>query len=105
MKPFDDAHLEALAKWFDAGVSVYRSPQVKKLHVGAAQGIRNAIKVHTEVSQRVVDLSTENHLLHYELGKFRKALQHARDTRPNENYLTVSLDVSAVDALLGGSKR
>lgn len=104
--PFDEPAMESLAKWHDAGAKKFRvNATLGDSHRAAAAVIRNSITENNTLHERCLAQDVEIHRLNYELGKFRTALQHARDTRPNANYLTVSLDVSEVDALLGGSKR
>lgn len=110
--PFDEALLDSLASWHEDGAKKFRvNATLGNSHRAAAALVRQTITLHNELSQRFLETSTELHLSEYERAELLKevvalrgALQQARDTRPNENYKVVTIELEIVDALLGGVK-
>lgn len=107
--PFDPDALEALALYHDERAAHWPENHVIRHYaLSAADLLRSTVRLHDELHERFLALSTEFHLSEYERAALkaevlalRSALQQARDTRPNENYKVVTIELEKVDALLG----
>lgn len=98
MNPFDDAALTRAAGMLVASARQC-TPETAVKRKAAAKAVLNGVKEHGDLHTRFLEQTTENILLHFELGKIRDALVHARDTR-GPGFLIVKLDLETVDALL-----
>lgn len=78
--------------------STFAEPHSRKYALRAQADILESV---AEELQSAPDSSDD---LRNEVRRLRDALQQARDTRPNENYKVVTIDLEKVDALLGRVK-
>lgn len=65
------------------------------------EGVAEELESAPDLSAELAATDCEYAALKAEVLALREALQQARDTRPNENYKVVTIELEIVDVLLG----